>query len=456
MNSIYSLTSLPEEGYSIYISNAIKILYHFKIWAMNLNLSESVKAYFNKEFISNAGLLLSENESSLQKAFGVLIPAIFSSVLYKADSGKVGFILGIIRDATKTRILTRISRVFSNTDLLSKGDAMAMRLFDGNSAELTESISRFSGISWQSANTLLSIVTPAALAVLGRKIDSLGDCERLTYLLDEDREIILDSVPAGILAALLGLEQPDGYSMEFEDGYITEYEREFTHAEAKSRTGFVQAGDTNVAEKQRRYIRSALLFIVAAIAVLWFISARKGQSNGTLPISAASVKTEKHPATATVSLNPSLNVILPGNVKLEVKKGGIEDRLVSFLKDSSAAVDKNLWFDFDNLNFETGSATLTLASLVQVKNIAAIMNAFPNAAIKIGGYTDKKGDSIVNLKLSQERAAAVAMALKKSGVPESQLVGTKGYGSRFATISPDARDEERKSDRRISVSVRKK
>ncbi|HYG14389.1 MAG TPA: OmpA family protein, partial [Bacteroidia bacterium] len=377
---------------------------------MNLNLSESVKAYFNKEFILNAGLLLGENESSLQKAIGVLVPSIFSSVLYKADSGKVGFILGMIRDATETGILTRISRVFSNADLLSKGDAMAMRLFDGNSAELTESISRFSGISWQSANSLLSIVTPATLAVLSRKIDSLGDRERLTYLLNEDRETILDSVPAGILAALLGLKQPDDYSMEFEDGYITEYESEFADAQVRSGTGFMQNTDTNVVEKQRRSIRPALLIIVAAIALLWFTTGRKGQSDSTLPISVASAKTETHPATATeapVAVYQALNVILPGDVKLEVKKGGIEDRLVSFLKDSSAPVDKNLWFDFDNLNFETGSATLTLASLVQVKNIAAIMKAFPNAAIKIGGYTDKKGDSTVNLKLSQERAAAV-------------------------------------------------
>ncbi|HYD91709.1 MAG TPA: DUF937 domain-containing protein, partial [Flavobacterium sp.] len=317
---------------------------------MNLNLSESVKAYFNKEFISNAGILLSENQSSLQKAIGFLIPSVFSSVLYKADSGKVGSILGMIREATETCVLTRISRVFSDTDLLSKGDAMAVRLFDGNSAELTESVSRFSGISSQSAHSLLSIVTPATLAVLGRKIDSLGDRERLTYLLNEDRETILNSVPAGILAALLGLKQPDGYSTEFEDGYITEYECEFADAEAKSSNGFMHDADTKVVKKRRRSVPSALLFIVAAIAVLWFISDRKGPSNSTLPLGAPSPITETlfAPASeAPVSVNQSLNVILPGDVELEVKKGGMEDRLVSFLNDSSWPVDKNLWFDFD-------------------------------------------------------------------------------------------------------------
>ena len=118
---------------------------------------------------------------------------------------------------------------------------------------------------------------------------------------------------------------------------------------------------------------------------------------------------------------------------------------------------KNLvWFDFDNLNFKTGSADITEESIKQVQNIAAILKAYPKLKIKIGGYTDKTGDSLANFKLSQGRAESVLSALKSSGANPSQLLGAEGYGTSNAKAPADAPDEERKKDRRISVSVREK
>jgi len=95
-------------------------------------------------------------------------------------------------------------------------------------------------------------------------------------------------------------------------------------------------------------------------------------------------------------------------------------------------------------------------SMTQIKNIAAILKAFPHAAIKIGGYTDKTGNEKSNIKLSQARANAVSSALKDNGVSESQLTGAEGYGSQFAKVAADASDDERKTDRRMAVNVRQK
>jgi outer membrane protein OmpA-like peptidoglycan-associated protein len=152
----------------------------------------------------------------------------------------------------------------------------------------------------------------------------------------------------------------------------------------------------------------------------------------------------------------SIQVTLPDGTVLDAYKGGIEDQLVAFLKDDSRKAGKDVWFDFDNLNFKTGSAELTEESMKQVGNIAAIMKAFPKAKIKIGGYTDRTGDSTANLRLSQGRADAVVTALKKSNTNSMQLLGAEGYGSQFAKAAADAPDEERKKDRHISVSVREK
>lgn len=148
-------------------------------------------------------------------------------------------------------------------------------------------------------------------------------------------------------------------------------------------------------------------------------------------------------------------------VALKGKANGMESRLITFLKDGSytnAADDatlKDRWFDFDNITFKMGSSNqLEAGSDVQLKNLAAILKAYPDAKIKIGGYTDKTGDEAVNTKISTERAKFISAELGKLGVG-SQVVSAEGYGSKFATVPADASDAERAKDRRLAVRFTK-
>lgn len=103
------------------------------------------------------------------------------------------------------------------------------------------------------------------------------------------------------------------------------------------------------------------------------------------------------------------SIKLPDGVTLEVGENSTEAKLVHFLQ-SNDAVDtaKGNWFEFTNVRFNTGSSTITDASLAQLKNMVAIAKAFPNARFKVGGYTDNTGDEANNVTLSKNRAAAVA------------------------------------------------
>lgn len=148
----------------------------------------------------------------------------------------------------------------------------------------------------------------------------------------------------------------------------------------------------------------------------------------------------------------SLKVKLPDGVELDAYKGGIEDKLVAYLN-SAEGVDKAKWFDFDDLNFETGSAVITAASQKQVQNIAAILKAYPKVKIKIGGYTDNTGDSVANVKLSQQRADAVTAKLKETAAP--QLEAAEGYGPAFF-VAPNDTEENKRKNRRISINVKQK
>jgi outer membrane protein OmpA-like peptidoglycan-associated protein len=88
--------------------------------------------------------------------------------------------------------------------------------------------------------------------------------------------------------------------------------------------------------------------------------------------------------------------------------------------------------------------------------VAAILNAYPGARIKIAGFNEKGGDSVLNSQLSENRAEAIANALKTAGVNRGQIAGAEGFGSDFAQYDEDAADSLRARDRRISISVRAK
>jgi len=142
---------------------------------------------------------------------------------------------------------------------------------------------------------------------------------------------------------------------------------------------------------------------------------------------------------------------LPSGKTLQAYKGGIEDQIVTFLKsddykNATEAQLKDKWFNFDNLNFEFGKAVLTPESQVQLDNLKLILVEFPDAKIKVGDYTDKKGDANTNLKLSNDRANTVKTAINSTQVTEAE-----GYGSKFAKVPAEATDKERESDRKTAI-----
>lgn len=160
----------------------------------------------------------------------------------------------------------------------------------------------------------------------------------------------------------------------------------------------------------------------------------------------------------TTSQREYVDVTLPDGNVLKAYPAGIEENLIAFLQsDYQQMTDdqlKDRWFDFDNLNFETGTAIVTADSRQQLENIAAILRMFPDAKIKIGGYTDRTGDEELNEDISEQRAEAVKKFLEEKGLG-NQVIDAEGYGSEFATVAAEASEQERAVDRRVAVSVRK-
>jgi outer membrane protein OmpA-like peptidoglycan-associated protein len=198
---------------------------------------------------------------------------------------------------------------------------------------------------------------------------------------------------------------------------------------------------------------------LGVILLFYFIRGcnRKPEAAVTPPVdTTTAAPTVVDTTAASMPARESFQVKLADGTEINAYKGGIEDMLVTCLNDVNCKAGKDKWFDFDNINFEMGSAAITPESQAQINNIVAILKAYPKARIKIGGYTDKTGDPAANKTLSQQRAEAVLNAIKAAGAKEAQLVGAEGYGSAFAKVPATASDEERKKDRRIAVQLREK
>lgn len=153
-------------------------------------------------------------------------------------------------------------------------------------------------------------------------------------------------------------------------------------------------------------------------------------------------------------------ITLPNNIKLEgVGNNSTESKLFNFLSDSSISVDETDktkgWITLDRVYFNTGSATLTNESSKQVKNIAEILKAFPNAIVKVGGYTDNTGSEEINNKVSAERAKKVEDELVKLGISTSQ-VSSEGYGPQHPVCPSNDTPECKAKNRRVDIRVTKK
>ncbi len=165
--------------------------------------------------------------------------------------------------------------------------------------------------------------------------------------------------------------------------------------------------------------------------------------------------------TKKVTENVSQSMISEPVGNLENKNifqsGSTEFNLFNFLSNPESLVDaeKGTWFDFDQVNFVSGTSQLTDESELQIKNIVAVMNHFPNAIFKIGGYTDNTGNEAANLKLSTDRAQAVETKLSSIALKAEQITGSEGYGSQHP-VADNTTKEGREKNRRISIRVKSK
>lgn len=103
------------------------------------------------------------------------------------------------------------------------------------------------------------------------------------------------------------------------------------------------------------------------------------------------------------------------------------------------------------VSFESGSAVLTVASMLVVQHTAQLVNRYSELCFLVEGYTDNVGPASDNLRLSRQRAAAVLAELAANGVAASRLTAV-GYGEN-SPVASNRTAEGREKNRRVQLRV---
>jgi len=437
---------------------------------MSLNIIDLIKGQLGPALVSQAASQLGESESGISKAISGLLPAVVGGLANNSDNSSV---LDAISGANSSGLLSNLLGSSSGNSLIS---TVLSSLFGDKIGGLVNAVSNFAGVSNSSTSSLLNLVTGATLGSVGKyAADNNLGASGISSLLSDQKGIVSSLLPAGLSLASFGLGAEKWFDGAKETvSSVASTAKDNLAESAAVAQEKISAAKAEIREEMNnndgggsiwKWLLPLLLLLLAG----WFLwkQCQKKDASGTtgttdsvavVQDSATTSGTSDSAAATTAKVDEDIDL---NGVALKGYKGGLEDRMITFLKADgykNAANDdalKTVWYDFDHVNFKMGSSSeLEAGSEGQLNNLVAILKAFPDAKIKIGGYTDKTGDEATNLKISKARAEFIKKWLTDKGVG-AQVLAADGYGSEFAKVDASASDAERAVDRKMSIRFAK-
>lgn len=107
--------------------------------------------------------------------------------------------------------------------------------------------------------------------------------------------------------------------------------------------------------------------------------------------------------------------------------------------------------NIDFIYFESGKSKLKPTSFRSLNSLVEFLNEYPNVTVEISGHTDNTGSAVVNQKISEQRAKAVADYVISMGVQATRIT-SKGYSSKKPKAS-NATAKGRAENRRVEFTI---
>ena len=415
---------------------------------MASSLMDSILGMVTPDMKQGLASRLGESPQAVQTGLGTATAATLAGMANKAsDSGFLSQITGMLGGGSGQGLLSSLPSIATGgptggtADLVNKFLPM---VFGSQQSQLTNGIAQYAGLSSASGMGILKMAVPLVLAYFA-KMHSAGSLtgSSLGNLLRSEAPNVQSYLPAGLLSG-----SPSVLA-----------------ATPTTRTEYVRPAPTPTSSTPRWLIPAAIL---GALLLAWLVirsmsgprEPLQTAANVTNEAARTAANTVSNAATATTNtatrawaaLGDMMKVKLPDGQELNVPSMGVENKLVTYLNaNPNGGSGGDQWFEFDRLLFDTDQATLQPASQEQLTNIAAILKAYPQVKVKIGGYTDNTGDPAANQQLSQRRADSVMSQLTALGVDQSRMTA-KGYGQ-DNPVADNSTEEGRQKNRRIALQI---
>jgi outer membrane protein OmpA-like peptidoglycan-associated protein len=128
----------------------------------------------------------------------------------------------------------------------------------------------------------------------------------------------------------------------------------------------------------------------------------------------------------------------------------LEDEAKAFMQaDSTGKVKVNF---NDKFLFDFKKSELKPEATEQLSKLAKVLFFNPNAKVRVEGHTDNVGSAQANQLLSENRANAVAKALKNMGISETIQFDIKGFGFTQPLV-PNTSEENKGINRRVELYI---
>jgi OmpA-OmpF porin, OOP family len=394
-------------------------------------MAESYFASFSNLFPSTAVQSIASQTGSSERTIlgGVqsAIAAVVNGLTQKSgDKGFMGQVTQLASSTPENAVSSAVSHdalTNPNSSDLSGGNQLLSGVFGGRLSSIIDSISKQTGLRAGAASSLLALAGTTVLGLLGKKVrDGSLSASNLPAFLQRESGSLQEAVPSG-------------YTPSVPTGNIP------------------TAVSTRLPERRRPVWLWPLLLLLAIFLLgYWWVHSRARRVAVNAPtVSAPNPTVPKIMSSTGVDLGPMIDVKVCDGSTMRVPERGVENKLISFVRNPGNRPDQAAWLDFDRLLFDTNSATLQAQSVDQLRSLSTILKACPGVHLTIGGYTDNTGDPAHNRQLSQDRANTVVTQLEGMGVARDRLVA-RGYGDQHP-VADNSTPEGRQMNRRISMLV---
>ena len=428
---------------------------------MATNLLDALSSTIGTQLSSQASRLFGESASGTQTAVGSILPALLGGIMKQGSTadGAAGLLRLLNSSSVDAGLVNNVGSALAGGErtnaLMTSGGDLLKGLFGDKVGNIASTISSMSGVKSSSAINLLSLAAPMVLAFIKNHVAQNGlNAGGLMNLLAGQTGFLQGKLDNRITQAA-GMGDASGFLSSISGaaskaaGAVAGVGAGAAHAAAgAAQTVGRAAGDAaaSAADSVRdagsgagKWLPWLIGLVVLVVLFLMFRSCGQQVEN-------------KAGEAAKAVANAAKSLSLPGGTTLTVPPGGFIESIYVYLSNPSGGAGTG--YALDAVTFETGSATLTATSSAQLDQLAAVLTAFPTAAVSIEGHTDNTGDAAANKTLSGQRAEAVKSALVSKGIAADRIAAT-GFGQEKPIASNDT-EEGRAKNRRVEIVVTKR